>query len=72
MDFISQLIDKNNTKCPKAFVGIVSSLSLVGTMIAYHTDTMVISVAGLAAAALGVSAWENNKTKDVPPTNTTE
>ena len=65
MKFIDELIDKNNTKCPKAFCGIIGFLTVCGTAIAVHDNTSIITLAGLTAGALGISAWENNKTKDV-------
>ena len=64
MRFIDELIDKNNTKCPKAFCGIIGFLTVCGTAIAIHDSTSIITLAGLTAGALGISAWENNKIKN--------
>lgn len=63
VEFINQLIDKENTKCPKAFCGIIGFLAVIGITIYSHDNTSLITLAGLTASALGISAWENNKTK---------
>jgi hypothetical protein len=70
--FIDELIDKDNKKCPKAFIGIVSGLALVGSMVYYHTDALVYSVTALSMAALGLSVAEsindrmiNSKTESI-------
>ena len=63
IDFINQLIDKNNTKCPKAFCGIIGFLTVCLDAVIVHDTTSIITLAGLTASALGISAWENNKTK---------
>lgn len=62
MKFIDELIDKNNSKCPKAFCGIIGFLTVCGTTIAVHDATSLITLAGLTASALGISAIENIKT----------
>ena len=59
MNFINELIDKDNKKCPKAFVGILGSLSLIGAMLYYHSDVLVYSVTALSMAALGLSVAES-------------
>ena len=67
MNFINQLIDKDNKKCPKAFTGILGSLALIGSMIYYHTDVLVYSVTILSMSALGLSVAEsiNDRMKDI-------
>jgi len=62
MKFLNDLIDKNNSKCPKAFCGIIGFLTVCGVAIAVHDTTSIVTLAGLTASALGISAWENNKT----------
>ena len=69
MSFIDQLLDKKNTKCPKAFCGIIGFLTVCGTTIAVHDSTSIITLAGLTAGALGINAWEINKTKDITNNN---
>lgn len=63
INFIDQLIDKDNTKCPKAFCGIIGFLTVCGIAIVVHDSTSIITLAGLTAGALGISAIENIKIK---------
>ncbi len=63
MKFIDELIDKDNSKCPKAFCGIIGFLTVCGIAIGVHDSTSIITLAGLTAGALGISAIENIKTK---------
>ena len=63
MNFINQLIDKDNTKCPKAFCGIIGFITVCGITIYVHDSTSLITLAGLTAASLGISALENTNTK---------
>jgi len=65
MKFIDELIDKENTKDPKALCGIIGFLTVCGTAIAIHDSTSIITLAGLTAGALGINAWEINKTKKI-------
>jgi hypothetical protein len=65
MKFIDELIDKDNSKDPKAFCGIIGFLTVCGTAIAIHDSTSIITLAGLTAGALGINAWEINKTKKI-------
>lgn len=73
MGFLSDLIDKNNSKEPKAFVGIMCSVTLCGTTAIYHTDVMIYTlgavIAGALAFSLGETISDNIKKGKVPPQN---
>ena len=61
MSFIDQLIDKNNSKCPKALCGIIGFLTVCLIAGCKHDAISLGTLAGLTAGALGISAWENNE-----------
>lgn len=62
--FFLSLLDTEDPKCAKTFIGLFGSINLILAMFIYHTDALVYSVAALSASALAIKGFENinNKT----------
>lgn len=73
MKFVDELIDKNNSKDPKAFCGILGMFTLCGVTVVYHTDAMcwclALVIAGALGFALGESINDRIGKKSSPPTD---
>jgi len=56
--FILNILKSNTAESSKRLVGVLGSISLIISMLIWHTDTLVNSVLVLSLGSLGITAVE--------------
>ena len=56
--FILNILKSDTAESSKRFVGVLGSISLIISMLIWHTDTLVNAVLVLSLGALGITAVE--------------
>jgi hypothetical protein len=56
--FILNILKSDTPESSKRLVGVLGSISLIISMLIWHTDTLVNSVLVLSLGALGITAVE--------------
>ena len=57
-NFLLNIFKSNTNESSKRFVGVLGSLSLIISLLIYHTDVLVNAVLILSLGALGITAVE--------------
>ena len=56
--FILNILKSDTAESSKRLVGVLGSISLIISMLIWHTDTLVNAVLVLSLGALGITAFE--------------
>ncbi len=60
-EFMTNLLDKENPLCVKAFLGILAGVALIVNMFVYPSEAAIYSVSVFAFGALAISGAETIK-----------